>query len=127
MAALEQFAGTWRSERGHPYSTQTVTWTMADNRLVGHWLIEAAGPPPETGWQSNPQPLRHEVHLTAVTLDEGRVLFTLNGGPYITEFRLVGDDEAVLGAAPDKIPPEFSGPEFQRSIEGHRIRLRKLP
>jgi len=59
------------------------------------------------------------------TFEDGRALFTINGGPYITEFRLLGDGEATLGAAPDKIPPEFSGPEFERSIEGHRIRLRK--
>lgn len=66
------------------------------------------------------------MSVGAPTIEEGRALFAVNNGPYITEFRLLGDDEAIVGAAPDKIPPEFSGPEFQRSIEGHRIRLKRV-
>lgn len=60
------------------------------------------------------------------TFEERRALFAVNGGPYITEFRLLSDDEAAVGAAPDRIPPEFSGPEYQRSIEGHRVRLTRV-
>lgn len=59
------------------------------------------------------------------SFDEVRLLFGVNGSPIVTEFRIVGENEAVLGAAVDKLPPEFTGPEFQRSAEGHRVRLRK--
>jgi hypothetical protein len=47
----------------------------------------------------------------------------VNRGPYLSEFTLISKDEAVVGAAADKLPPEFAGPEHQRSIEGHRVRL----
>jgi hypothetical protein len=56
-------------------------------------------------------------------LESGLLLFRLNGGPYISEFRLVASNEAVVGAAMDKLPPEFSGPEHRRMIEGHRVKL----
>ena len=56
-------------------------------------------------------------------LEDGLLLFRVNGGPYITEFRLVGSNEAVIGAAVGKLPPEFAGPEHQRSMEGHRVHL----
>jgi hypothetical protein len=57
------------------------------------------------------------------SLDEGRLLFTVNRGPYLSEFTLISKDEAVVGAAADKLPPEFAGPEHQRAIEWHRVRL----
>ena len=60
-------------------------------------------------------------------LEEGLLRFHLNGGPYITEFRRVGPDEAVVGAAVNKLPLEFTGPDCQRSIEGHRVRLTRQP
>jgi hypothetical protein len=105
----------------------TFTWTATDDGLRGEWVIEAAAPPPGAGtWMSNPSPKQLQMQVGVPTLDDGRLLFTINGGPYITEFRLLGGDEAAVGAAPDKIPPEFSGPEFERSIEGHRVRLRKI-
>jgi len=50
----------------------------------------------------------------------------MNGGPYVTEFRLLGGGEAAVGAAVDKLPPELVGPEHQQSIEGHRVRLEKI-
>jgi len=56
-------------------------------------------------------------------LEDGLLLFHVNRGPYITEFRLVGSNEAVVGAAVGKVPPEFAGPDHQRSIEEHRVRL----
>ncbi len=126
MTDLQKFVGTWRSERGAPFSTQTFTWTLVDEGLRGSWLIE--GPAPATGntWISNPKPFHHQMEIGTPIVEEDRVLFTANGGPYVSEFRLVSNDEAVVGAAPDKIPPEFAGPEFARSIEGHRIRLRRM-
>ena len=56
-------------------------------------------------------------------IEEGLLLFRVNGGPYITEFRLVGPDEAVVGAAVNKLPPELRSPDHKQSIEGHRVRL----
>ena len=126
MAGLQDFVGTWHRDGDTPHSTHTFTWTVSDDGLRGEWVIEATAPPPGAGtWMSNPSPRRHEMQIGAPTFEEGRALFTINGGPYITEFRLLGDGEAIVGAAPDKIPPEFSGPELERSIEGHRISLRK--
>jgi hypothetical protein len=127
MSDLQKFVGTWRSERGAPYSTQTFTWVVADDGLHGQWVIEAAVPPPgERTWMSDPKPMRLEMQIGTPIAEQERVLFTANGGPYLSEFRLAGNDEAVVGAAPDKIPAEFAGPEFARSIEGHRIRLRRV-
>lgn len=127
MTDLQDFVGTWRSERGHPYSTQTFTWVATGDGLRGEWVIEAAAPPPGTQtWMSNPRPTRHRVQVGVPTIEEGRALFDMNGGPFATEFRLLGGGEAVVGAAVDKLPPEFSGPEHQRSIEGHRVRLARI-
>jgi len=60
-------------------------------------------------------------------LEDGLLLFHLNSGPYVTEFRLVGPDEAVVGAAVHKLPPEFAKPEHQVSIEAHRVHLTRQP
>jgi hypothetical protein len=126
MTDIQDFVGTWRSEGGAPSSTMTFTWALGDDGLQGEWISESSAPPPKaTTWMSKPTPRRLEMKVGVPTIEEGRALFTLNGGPYITEFRLLGNGEALVGAAPDKIPPEFSGPEFARSIEGHRIRLRR--
>lgn len=126
MTDLRDFVGTWRAERGAPHSAHTFTWTTTDHGLRGEWIIEAGVPPAgEHTWMSNPEPRRYAMQVGMPTLDEGRLLFDLNRGPFVTEFRLLGEDEAVLGAALDKLPPEFSGPEFQQSAEGHRVRLRK--
>lgn len=127
MADLQDFVGTWRSERGAPYSTMTFTWVATDDGLRGEWIIEASAPPPGAGtWMSNPGPRRYEMQVGPPTIEEGRALFSLNGGPFGTEFRLIGNDEALLGAAIDKLPPEMAGPEHRRSIEGHRVRLTKV-
>jgi hypothetical protein len=70
---------------------------------------------------------RMEVQVGEPWLEDGLLLFHVNGGPYMTEFRLVGPDLAVVGAAINKLPPEFMGPDYQRSIEGHRVRLTRQP
>lgn len=128
MTNLEDFIGTWRSERGAPYSTMTFIWSAGDEGPRGEWIIEAAAPPPGTAtWMSNPRPRSLQMRLGPPTFEADRALFTINDGPYITEFRLIGDREAAVGAAVDKLPPEFSEPEYQRSIEGHRVRLTKVP
>jgi hypothetical protein len=126
MADLGDFVGTWHAERGAPYSTHTFTWTASDDGLRGEWIIEA-GPPPagEHTWLSNPKPMRHQMPVGVPILDKERLLFGSEGSPFLAEFRLVGENEAVVGAAIDKLPPEFTGPEFLQSAEGHRVRLRK--
>jgi hypothetical protein len=127
MTELQDFVGTWRSERGHPYSTQTFTWVMTDDGLLGEFVVEVAAPPPGTQtWMSNPRPMRHQVQVGAPTIEEGRALFSMHGGPFVTEFRLLGGGEAVVGAAVDRLPPEFTGPEHQRSIEGHRVHMTRM-
>lgn len=35
MADLRDFLGTWRAERGRPFSTHTITWEASDGRLRG--------------------------------------------------------------------------------------------
>jgi hypothetical protein len=127
MTDFHEFVGTWRAEPGAPFSTHTFTWTIAAEGLRGEWVIEAAS---EVGnarpWSSNDPPRRVQMQIGNVSLDEGRVLFVLNGSPFPAEFRLVAPREAVVGAAVDRIPPELSGPEYHRSVEGHRVRFRKL-
>lgn len=126
MTDLRDFVGTWRAERGFPFSTHTFTWEAADAGLRGEWTIEATV---VKGRQSSALvrhwPKRLQMQISEPSLDEGRLLFYVNGGPVVTEFRLVDVDEAELGAAVDKLPPEFAGPEHHQSIEGHRVRLMK--
>ena len=64
-----------------------------------------------------------EMQIGEPWLENGLLLFHVNGEPFVTEFRLVGQDEAVVGAAMNKLPPRFAGPEYSRSIKGHRVRL----
>lgn len=126
MGDLQDFVGTWRAERGAPYSTHTFTWEAADASLRGEWIIEAtvADRAPSSALARH-WPKRVLMQIGEPRLDEGRLLFTVNGGPIVTEFRLLDAGEAVIGAAVDKLPPEFAGPEHQRSIESHRVRLLK--
>ena len=127
MADLQDFVGTWRADREAPWSSHTFTWARNVDGLRGEWTIEAAVPRAADRVQEPAaSPQRLQVQIGEPSLDEGRVLFHLNGGPFITEFRLVAPNEAIVGAAVDKLPPELAGPEYQRSIEGHRVRLRKL-
>jgi hypothetical protein len=55
-------------------------------------------------------------------LEDDILLFHVNGGPFVTEFRLVGDHEAVVGAAVHKLPAQFAGRD-PRAIAGHQVRL----
>jgi hypothetical protein len=51
-------------------------------------------------------------------LEDGLLLFHVNGGPYITEFRLVDSNEAVLGAAVGKVPPSSPDPTISGRSTG---------
>ena len=88
--------------------------TMAElSDFVGTWRAEAAAS----------RPTRFEMQIGDPWLEDGLLLFHVNGSPYITEFSLVGSSEAVVGAAVGKLPPELAGPDHQRSIEAHRVQL----
>ena len=43
-------------------------------------------------------------------LEDDLLLFRLNDERFVTEFRLLSRDEAVVGAAVHTLPPEFAGP-----------------
>jgi hypothetical protein len=124
MGELNDFVGTWRAEKRAPHSTHTFTWEHAGAGLRGRWVIEAGDSEARAAAAAEPTRLNAGQEPW---LEKGLLLFHVNGGPYITEFRLVGPDEAVVGAAVDKLPPEFTGPDYQRSIEGHRVRLARKP
>jgi hypothetical protein len=123
MADITRFLGTWTANPGAPMSNHTFTWALDGTRLRGSWLIEAVDFPAAPAALAAGHPGRLELQVGEPTLEGDRLLFDLNGGPYPTEFRLVAPDEAVAGAAVDKLPSAFSGPEYRRSIEGHRVRL----
>lgn len=123
MGELRDFVGTWRAEKGAPFSNHTFTWENTASGLRGRWIIEAADSPAMRAAAAAGRPTRFEMQVGDPWLEDGLLLFRINGGPYITEFRLVRSNEAVVGAAVDKLPPEFAGPEHQRSIEGHRVLL----
>jgi len=123
MAELTPFVGTWIANVGHPFSSHTFTWESEGSCLRGRWLIEAPDSPAERSAAAAGRPLRIEMQIDEPWLEDGLLLFHVKGGPFVTEFRLVGEGEALVGAAAHKLPPQFAGPEHSRSIEGHRVRL----
>ena len=123
MGDVSDFIGIWRASPGVPFSDHTFTWAKDADGLRGTWVIEAADHPARRAAAAEGRPTRFEVQVGDPWLEDGRLLFHLHGGPYLSEFKLVAADEAVVGAAVDKLPPEFAGPEHQISIEGHRVRL----
>jgi hypothetical protein len=127
MTQLSDFIGTWCASQGPPYSDHTFTWEASTDGLQGRWIIEAPDSPAAREAARQGRPTRIEIPIGSPWLESGVLLFRLHEGPYISEFRLTGPDEAVVGAAVDKLPAEFVGPEFQRSIEGHRVRLIRQP
>jgi hypothetical protein len=125
MASLLDFIGTWRAARFAPLSNHTFTWTASGESLQGEWIIEGASRPDRLKAVTK----TFQIEIGEPRLDDGRLLFLVGIGdtlsPFLTEFRLVGADEAVLGAAADKLPAEFAGPEHERSIEHQRVRLQR--
>ena len=63
------------------------------------------------------------MQISDAWLEDGLLLFRVNGVPFVSEFRLVGEGVAVVGAAVDKLPTRLAESEHKRSIEGHRVRL----
>ncbi len=123
MADLTQFVGTWIADDGLPYSTHTFTWESEGSRLRGRWRVEAPDSPPARAAAAAGRPQQIEMQIGDAWLEDGLLLFHVNGVPFVTEFRLVGEGEAVVGAAVHKLPPQLAGSEHKRSIEGHRVRL----
>lgn len=123
MADFSDFIGTWRADEGAPYSSHTFTWEPAGIGLVGRWIIEAADSPAARAVASAGRPTRLEMRVGRPWLEDDLLLFHLNDAPFVTEFRLVTQNEAVVGAAVHKLPSEFAGPEHRQSIEGHRVQL----
>jgi hypothetical protein len=123
MVDLTQFVGTWTEDAGPPFSSHTFTWELNGARLRGRWLIAASDSPAARAATESGRPQRIEMQIGEPWLEDGLLLFHVNGGPFVTEFRLVGQSEAVVGAAVHKLPPQFAAPEHSRSIAGHRVRL----
>ena len=126
MNDMMRFVGTWKGDRRFGRSDHTFTWTLEGEQLHGRWVIEAptpvAAPPP-----SNVGGLRQiEMQVGEPWIENGVLLFHVNAGPFVTEFRMVSDSIAIAGAAMDKLPPEFAGPEHQRSIEAHRVQFTRV-
>jgi len=123
MYELSDFIGTWRASLGAPYSSHTFTWAVSDAGLQGHWVIEAADSPKAREAAAQGRPTRFEVPIESPWLESGVLFFRANNAPFVAEFRLAGPNDAVVGAAVEKLPAEFTGPAFQRSIDGHRVHL----
>ena len=122
MADLTDFAGTWTACKGAPFSKHRFTWQLEGDHLEGRWVIEAGDSRAARAAAAAGQPTRSECPIRECRLDGSRVLFQQSSGPFVSEFRLVSDHEAVVGAAVDQLPPEFVQ-KFGRSIEGHRVML----
>ena len=71
-------------------------------------MIEAADSQAARAAATAGRPTQLEMQVGEPWLEEGLLRFHLNGGPYITEFRRVGPDEAVVGAAVNKLPIRYS-------------------
>lgn len=123
MGELTDFVGTWHAKREAPFSSHTFTWESTATGLRGRWIIEAPDSPEARAAAAAGRPTRFEMAVGDPWQEAGRLLFHINEGPYLSEFKLVGTNDAVLGAAVDKLPPELTGPDELQSIEGHRVQL----
>ena len=123
MAELSDFVGTWRAENWAPLSSHTFMWEQTDAGLRGRWIIEAPDSPATRAMAAAGRPTRFEMQVGDPWLEDGLLLFHINGWPDVSEFRLVGPNEAVVGAAISKLPPELTKPEYRRGIEAHRVQL----
>ena len=123
MADLIRFVGTWTADGGSPSSTHTFTWESEDARLRGRWLVEAPDSPAARAAAAAGRPLRIEMQISDAWLEDGLLLFRVNGVPFVSEFQLVSEGVALVGAAVHKLPAQFAESEHKRSIEGHRVRL----
>ena len=42
MGEWSDFVGTWRAEKGAPFSTHTFTWENTGTGLRGRWIVDPA-------------------------------------------------------------------------------------
>jgi hypothetical protein len=123
MADTATFVGTWKGGHRSGLSFATITWTLEGGELRGQWIIEPSDPSrvPEG------MPEQIDMKIVEAWVEDGVVLFRTENSPWPAEFRLVGDDEAVVGGAVDKLPPKIRERLTQRAIEGHRFHVRREP
>jgi len=71
MAGLSDFVGTWRAERGAPFSIHTFTWEETGTGLRGRWVIEAPDSPAARAPTAAGMPKRFEMQVGDPWLESG--------------------------------------------------------
>jgi len=117
------FVGTWLGDHRSGVTAHTFTWSIVGDQLKGRWVIEAPDVPMVRAYPPNGRSMRIEMNIGEPWVENGALLFSTNGSPIETEFRLLGTDEAVVGASLDRVATVFSGMDLRRSLEAHRIFL----
>ena len=100
MVQLTDFTGTWRAEHGAPFSSHKFTWALRDGHLVGRWILAV---PNVAAATVAGRPTWAEMQIGEPWLEDGVLFFYVNGGPFMSEFRLLGQAEAVVGVALHKL------------------------
>jgi hypothetical protein len=125
MRDAAPFLGTWTSTGVPPHSSFLFTWSLSNGRLTGHMTITPSDPATEQRARAAGSPSRLEQTFDDVEVDGRRLLIRTPSRPgqtpFLSEFRLLDDTTAVMGAAVDRLPGEYRKPEFRRSFEGHRV------
>jgi len=123
MGDVSSFVGTWVGDHRSGVSAHTFTWSLVGDQLQGRWIIESPDVPMVRSYPPARRPTRVEMSIGDPWMADGALLFSTNGSPIETEFRLLGTDEAVIGASVDRVATVFAGTDLRRSIEAHRIFL----
>jgi hypothetical protein len=121
---LDRFLGVWRANPGIPLSNHTFTWHWDGVELRGRWLIAMADSPKARAAIETGHPREIEMPVGRTRLEDGMILFYSDERGFVMEFRLVTEDEAVVGAAVHKLEGVLPS-DLARSIEGHRVRFRR--
>ena len=85
MVQLTDFTGTWRAEHGAPFSSHKFTWALRDGHLVGRWILAV---PNVAAATVAGRPTWAEMQIGEPWLEDGVLFFYVNGGPFMSEFRL---------------------------------------
>jgi hypothetical protein len=105
-------------------SDHTFTWEWDGVELRGRWVIEMPDSPQARAAAEAGRPTHIEMPVGRTLLEDGVLLFHYSYPSFAMEFRLVDEGEAVVGTAMHKLEGS-PGPDLARSIEGHRVRLRR--
>jgi hypothetical protein len=119
---LDPFLGVWRATPGAPRSNHTFTWRWDGVELAGRWQIDVPDSPQAREAAAAGKPTSFEMPVGRAWLDDGVILFRQFGLGFVSEFRLVTADQAVVGAAVHKLEG-IVDPDMARSIGGHRVTL----